>query len=95
MLAYRIMLGIDLLAAAGVVFFFLWGVQDGSVSDFNIALWLALLLGVGGIVGGGVLLRRRGSTGAACLVLALLAVPATLAALFMLLLILGAGGRWN
>jgi hypothetical protein len=59
-MVFRILLGIDLLAAATVVFFFVWGVSDGSVSSFNILLWLALLGGVGGIVGGGLWLNCRG-----------------------------------
>jgi hypothetical protein len=95
MILHRILLGIDLLAAAVLVFFFLWGVADGSVSDFNIGIWLAILLGVGAVLGGGIALRGRGWTVAANLLLLLLALPASLYGLFILLLVLGSGGRWN
>ena len=47
MVTFRILFGIDALAAAVVLFFFIWGLSDGTVSDFNILLWLALLGGVG------------------------------------------------
>ena len=46
MTTFRILFGIDALAAAVVAFFFVWGLSDGSVSAFNILLWLALLGGV-------------------------------------------------
>jgi nitrogen fixation-related uncharacterized protein len=36
MITYRVLIGIDLLAAAVVLFFFLWGLSDGTVSSFNI-----------------------------------------------------------
>jgi len=94
MIAFRILFGIDALAAAVVVFFFLWGLSDGTVSSFNILLWLAMLGGVGGVPGGGVWLRANGHLRLANGVLLLLALPATLIALFFLLLIV-AQPRWN
>lgn len=94
MTAFRILFGIDALAAAVVVFFFLWGLSDGSVSSFNILLWLAMLGGVGGVLGGGVWLRSHGYFGMAYGVLLLLAIPATLVGLFFLLLIV-LQPRWN
>jgi hypothetical protein len=45
---FRILWGFDLLIALVVVFFFFWGLSDGTVSAFNIGLWLVLLLGVQG-----------------------------------------------
>ena len=50
---FRILFGIDALAAAVVAFFLVWGLSDGSVSAFNILLWLALLCGVGVVLGVG------------------------------------------
>ena len=87
-MVFRILLGIDVLAAAVVVFFFIWGVSDGTVSSFNILLWLAMLGGVGGIVGGGLWLRSNGRLYPAIGVLLILALPATMFALFFLLLII-------
>lgn len=94
MVAFRILFGIDAVAAAVVVFFFLWGLSDGTVSEFNILLWLALLGGVGGVLGGGVWLRSRGWTRQANGLLLILAFPATMIVLFFLVLIV-AQPRWN
>ena len=62
MATFRILFGIDALAAAVVAFFFVWGLSDGSVSAFNILLWLALLGGVGVVLGGGLWLERVWTT---------------------------------
>jgi hypothetical protein len=94
MTAFRILFGIDALAAAVVVFFFLWGVSDGTVSSFNILLWLVMLGGVGGVLGGGAFLRSQGQVRVANGVLLVLAIPAMLLVLFFLILII-AQPRWN
>jgi hypothetical protein len=88
MIAYRVLFCIDALAAAVVVFFFCWGVSDGTVSSFNILLWLAMLGGVGAILGGGLMLKSSGRLYPAIGVLLILALPATMFALFFLLLII-------
>ena len=94
MVAFRILFGIDAVAAAVVVFFFLWGLSDGTVSEFNILLWLALLAGVGGVLGGGLWLRSRRWMRQANGLLLILAFPTTLIVLFFLVLII-AQPRWN
>jgi hypothetical protein len=88
MIAFRILFGIDALAAAVVAFFFVWGLGDGTVSSFNILLWLVMLGGVGAILAGGLWLRSFGRVWPANGVLLILALPATLFALFFLILIL-------
>jgi multisubunit Na+/H+ antiporter MnhF subunit len=47
----RTLLGIDLLVALVVLYFFVIGLADGSVSSFNMSLWLGLLAAVTGAVG--------------------------------------------
>ncbi len=91
---YRIAFAIDVIAAAVVLFFFMWGISDGTVSSFNIGIWLVLLIGVGGILAGGWGLKAKGQNGAAIAVLAILAIPAFLAGVFVLLLIVFQP-RWN
>ena len=91
---FRILIGLDGAAAAVAVYFFLTGLADGSVSAFNIELWLGILAGIAAILAGGVLLHRKGHPVLANLVLAVLAVPAALYVLFMLIVI-GSGARWN
>lgn len=94
MTAFRILFGIDTLAAAVVVFFFIWGVADGTVSAFNIVIWLVLLGGVAAVLGGGWQLHTAGQRRIANGVLLILAIPATLLALFFLSLII-LQPRWN
>jgi hypothetical protein len=59
-MTYRVLLGLDSLAALAVAYFFAAGLVDGSVSAFNGELWAGLLLGVAAVIGGGVLLQRAG-----------------------------------
>lgn len=91
---FRILLGLDIAAAAVLVYFFLVGLVDGSVSSFNMGLWLAMLVGVAAVIGGGVALRRSGHTTWANLVLLVLAIPTFLYGLFILVVIFS-GARWN
>ena len=94
MILFGILLGIDALAAATALFFFVWGLSDGTVSEFNILLWLALLGGVAAILGGGLLLNAHGQGRLANGVLAILALPAFGIGLFFLVLIVSQP-RWN
>jgi hypothetical protein len=94
MTTFRILFGIDALAAAVVAFFFVWGLSDGSVSAFNILLWLALLGGVGVVLGGGLWLSAYGQRRLANGVLLILAIPAALIGLFFLSVII-MQPRWN
>lgn len=90
----RTLLGTDLLVALVVVYFFVIGLADGSVSSFNMNLWLGLLAAVAGTIGSGWLLNANGRHGAAIAVLSVLAVPGVLYGLFVLLVII-AQPRWN
>jgi hypothetical protein len=94
MITFRILVGIDALAAAVVLFFLFWGLSDGTVSEFNILLWLALLGGVGAILGGGLWLNTLGQRRLANGVLLVLAMPAALIGRFFLSLII-LQSRWN
>lgn len=94
MITFRILFGIDALAAAVVLFFFVWGLSDGTVSEFNILLWLALVGGVGAVLGGGLWLNAYGQRRLANGVLLTLAIPTTLLGLFFLMLII-LQPRWN
>ena len=86
--------GFDALIAAVALFFFFAGLANGRVSSFNIGLWLILLLGVAGVVGGSLRLRSIGRRGAAMAVLLLLAVPGFLCVLLFLVALI-AHPRWN
>ena len=91
---FWILWGFDALIAMVFLFFFVWGLSDGSVSSFNMGLWLAILLALGAVVGGSLALRSAGRSGLAAVLLLLLAVPGFLGGLFFLILIL-ANPNWH
>jgi hypothetical protein len=76
------------------VYFFVIGLADGSVSSFNMQLWLGILAAVAAIVGGGIWLNALGHRIVANLVLLILATPAALYGLFILSVIVFQP-RWN
>jgi len=85
---------IDAIIAAIVVFFFLWGLADGSVSAFNMGLWVLILGGLAVVMGGSLWLRSIGRAGLGTALLWVLAVPGLIVGLFFLILIVG-NPRWN
>src|SRR5690606_39437462 len=91
---YRVIFALAAIVAAVFVVFFLIGIADGSVSSFNIVLWIGTLAVVGAIVIGGHALRAHGHTRIAIALLAVLAVPRFFYGLLMLLVI-ASGARWN
>jgi len=84
---------VDALASAIFVYFFMVGIGDGTVSSFNIVLWLGILGSLAGIVGGSLWLRTKSPVGALILVL-VMAVPAILALLFLIVVLIS-NPRWN
>jgi len=91
---FRILLGIDIAAAAVVGYFFIIGLADGSVSAFNGGLWFGVLLAIAAIFAGGIALRRAAHPVMASLVLAILAFPSVSCGLFLVVAITS-GARWN
>ena len=94
LLPFRLLIAVDAAVAAVVLYFFVIGLADGSVSSFNAGLWMAILAGVAGVLAGGLLLNANGRRGAATAVLAILAVPGLAFGLFVLLLVV-LQPRWN
>ena len=94
MILFRILLAVDAAVAAILLYFFVTGIEDGSVSSFNILLWLVMLGGIALVIGGALALRARSQKLAANLLLALPAAPALLFGLFILLAVL-LQPRWN
>lgn len=76
------------------VYYFFIGLQDGSVSSFNMTMWFGLLLALAAVLGGGLLLKSIGKLLLAKILLSILAIPALLFSLFMLAVIL-TGQKWN
>lgn len=84
---------IDAVAALIFVVFFFIGLADGSVSSFNMGLWLVILAACGAVVGGSVALRAAHPRAATALAM-LAAIPAALLGLFFLIIIV-VPARWN
>jgi hypothetical protein len=85
--------GIDLIAALILIYFFFVGLADGSVSSFNMGLWLFILCVAAIVVGGGVAMRATHPKLATMLVAAA-AVPCALLGPFFAVIIL-VPARWN
>ena len=94
MILYRILLAVDAAIAAILLYFFVTGIEDGSVSSFNILPWLGTLGGIALIIGGAFALRAKGQKAVANLILAVPAVPGLLFGLFILLAVI-LQPRWN
>jgi hypothetical protein len=91
---FRIVWTIAVIVALVAVFFFVWGVQDGSVSSFNIVLWIGFLTALGAIVFGSRAMHRKGHRALGTLIAALPAVPALLYGVVILVMMFS-GSRWN
>ena len=85
---------IDALIGVIVLISFFWGLVDGSVSSFNIGIWMAILVALSVILGGGLYLKARGHLIFAIVLLSVLAIPGLLCGLFFFL-ILFSGTSWN
>ena len=87
MILLGILCGIDALVAVTVLVFFFWGLADGTVSAFNIGLWMAVLSAIAAMFGGGIALWAYGQRLLASLILAVLAAPGVLYGFFVLLIL--------
>ncbi|HLF62160.1 MAG TPA: hypothetical protein VI603_00300 [Saprospiraceae bacterium] len=94
MIFFWILWGFDAIITLVVLYFFMIGLNDGSVSSFNMGLWLVILLALAGVMGGSLWLKSANHAGLAKVLLFLLAIPGLLYALFMLIVIIGKP-RWN
>jgi hypothetical protein len=86
--------GIAAVVTSVVVYFFLVGLADGSISSFNAGLWALLLLGTLAVTAGSLVLKNSGRPGLGALLSLVLALPGLLAGIFMLI-ILVTQSRWN
>ncbi len=85
---------IDALISVVVLYFFVVGLADGSVSSFNMGIWTLLLMVLAVVMGGSLWLKSIGRPGLGTALLLVLAIPGLLYALFMLVVIIS-GPSWN
>jgi hypothetical protein len=93
-LKFWMLWGFDAIASLVILYFFVAGLADGSVSSFNMGLWLGIVLVVCGVMVGSLALRSSGRTRLAVAVLLVLALPALLFVLFFGALLI-TNPRWN
>jgi hypothetical protein len=91
---FRALWGIDAVIALVIVYFFVVGLADGSVSSFNGGLWAGILATLGAVLFGSYSLRAAGRSRAAISVLMALAIPGVLCGLLLLAAII-LQPRWN
>ena len=82
-----------LICTVILVFFFL-GMVNGSVSSFNIGIWIGILAALTVILGGSLWLKKLGYPVLGTILLLVLAIPGLLYGLFIFL-ILVTKPSWN
>lgn len=90
----RVTVVCSVLTSLVTVAFFAIGVADGSVSSFNLALWLGLLAVVAASLALGYALYARGKLALAVVALSVTALPGALAALFLAIVLI-TDSPWN
>lgn len=91
---FKILWGIDALAAGVIVWFFIVGLADGTVTHRNIKLWLFILLLAGSVLWISMLLKKHGYDTYAMLTVLIIAIPAIVYGIFILAMASN-NGRWN
>jgi hypothetical protein len=79
--------GIAAAVTIVAVYYFFAGLVSGSVSSFNMGLWIAILLGTTGITACSLILKKAGRPGWGAVLALVLALPGLVAVLFLLLMV--------
>jgi hypothetical protein len=90
---FRVLWIIDLLASAAVLIFLIVGLIDGSVSSFNIGIWIGIMAALAVVLAGSHKLKVIGRLNLGVLLLLVIAIPAVIYLLFLLLFIM-MEGQW-
>lgn len=84
---FWLLFAFDAVLAAVLLAFLFIGIGDGSVSSFNIGLWLALLAAAGVILGVSMLLKARDHKHLASGILLVPAIPGLTYLAFILMMV--------
>lgn len=84
---------IDAITGATVIIFFFVGLADGSITSFNISIWITALALFAIVLPGTLWLKNNGRPGLATLLLLPIAIPAVLSALVLIIFVLS-GEKW-
>jgi hypothetical protein len=91
---FRILWVIDVVLGIMASVLFVIGIGDGSVSSFNIVMWLLLLAVLASIVFGSRALNENGHRALATALAAVPAIPAIIGSVGLIAASM-MGGRWN
>jgi len=91
---FHLLLIFDAIASLVVLYFFFVGLNDRSVSSRNMGLWLAIIGVICIVLGGSYWLNLHNYHLSARLLLGVLAIPAFLYLIFILVSLTNKG-RWN
>lgn len=94
MILFKIAFAIDAIISVVACYFFFIGLGDGSVSSYNIGLWLLVLAALGIILFGSIWLNNHQHPALALALVCVLAIPAFFYLIYMMIALFG-GGRWN
>lgn len=94
MLLFWVFWSIDAIVALIALYFFFIGLADGSVSSVNITIWAALLAALAALLIGTLYLKSGGNMTLAKILTGILAIPALLAALAIVVMV-ASGTKWN
>jgi hypothetical protein len=89
MTLFKILWAVDAIAAIVVLYFFIIGLADGTVSSFNGGLWFLILAVLATVMFGSLWLKSNQHPSLAIALLLVLAIPAFLYLLFILVMIFG------
>ena len=94
MIIFRILWIVTVIVSLIVLYFFIAGLTDGSITERNMMLWMGLLAVCAVALVGGPWLRHHQYPVPGLIVTSLVAVPSLIFALVMLIAILS-GSKWN
>ena len=84
---------IDAVISTIAFVFFIIGLEDGSVSSFNIGIWLIIFVVLTAIIAGSLWLKKIGYLLLGTMLLLILAIPGILSGLFLFLFVVS-GTKW-
>lgn len=91
---FKVLWILDAIVTLIALLFFFAGLNDGTVSSYNMSLWAGLLLVLLGILIGSLVLYSKKKIMLANIILLIPVLPALLYLLFILVIIFS-GARWN
>jgi apolipoprotein N-acyltransferase len=94
MILFKIMWGVDAVASLIILYFFVAGLGDNTVSSRNMGLWMTMLGTIAVVMLGSIWLRARHHNIPANLLLLIIFIPALLFLGYMLIVLLNKG-KWN